>query len=437
MFTYETSRGGEKMIKLLIIADDLTGALDTGVQFAASGAATRVVTDINYDYSSSEEVKVLVMDAETRHLDSKEAYQVVYDITKKAIQYGIPYIYKKTDSALRGNIGSELTAVLHAAEAESLSFFPAFPKMKRTTVDGVHYIDGVPASESVFGKDPYEPVTCSYIPDLIKEQSMVKVTLAEEVESTVKGEDVPEIIVWDAQTDEHLEKLGQSLYKENKLHVMAGCAGFAAVLPKLLNLNGTPPEIPNFTQKFLVICGSVNPITISQLEFAESNGFFRISLNAEEKLGEEYWKCEEGLKRLDYLGELIEAKSCSILDSNDPPGTSLTKQYADKYNISTEEIRVSISKNLGNILKELISRGFKGTMMITGGDTLIECMKQMDVYEMEPICELTPGIVLSRFNMRDTECHVLSKSGGFGDKQLLTDLAKHIFKEAIEKRRTG
>jgi uncharacterized protein YgbK (DUF1537 family) len=372
------------------------------------------------------------MDAETRHLDSREAYQVVYDITKKAIQYGIPYIYKKTDSALRGNIGSELTAVLHAAEAESLSFFPAFPKMKRITVDGVHYIDGVPASESVFGKDPYEPVTCSYIPDLINEQSKVKVIVAEKVESLSKREGASEIIVWDAQTDEQLEKLGLSLYKENKLHVMAGCAGFAAVLPKLLDLEGKSPEIPNFTQRFLVVCGSVNPITLSQLEFAEENGFSRIKLSAEEKLDEEYWKCEKGLKRLDNLRELIEAKSCSILDSNDLPGTSLTKEFADKNNISTEETRVTIAKNLGHILKELISRGLKGTMMITGGDTLIGCMKQMDVYEMEPICELTPGIVLSRFNTHDAECHIVSKSGGFGDKQLLTTLAKQIFKEDIK-----
>lgn len=433
MFTYETSIGGEKLIKLLIIADDLTGALDTGVQFAASGAATRVVTNINYDYSEAKEVKVLVMDAETRHLDPREAYQVVYNITKKAILYGIPFIYKKTDSALRGNIGSELTAVLHAAEAESLSFFPAFPKMKRTTVDGIHYIDGIPVEESVFGRDPYEPVTCSYIPDLIKKQSMVKVTLAEEVDSLVTREEVPEIIVWNAQTDEHLEKLGQRLYKENKLHVMAGCAGFAAVLPKLLGIEGRPPEIPNFTQRFLVICGSVNPITLSQLQYAEANGFSRINLSAEEKLDDGYWEREEGLKRLDYLRELIEAKSCSILDSNDLQGTNLTKEYADKYNMSAEEIRVSIAKHLGHILKELISKGLKSTMMITGGDTLISCMKQMDVYEMEPICELTPGIVLSRFVIRDTECHVLSKSGGFGGKQLLANLAKQILKENIKK----
>ena len=49
------------MVKLLIIADDFTGALDTGVQFAAE---TRVVTNVEYDFESAgEEVQVLVLDA--------------------------------------------------------------------------------------------------------------------------------------------------------------------------------------------------------------------------------------------------------------------------------------------------------------------------------------------------------------------------------------
>ena len=49
------------MITLLIIADDFTGALDTGVQFAAAGAGVRVVTDIRYDYRKSQPgVRVLV-----------------------------------------------------------------------------------------------------------------------------------------------------------------------------------------------------------------------------------------------------------------------------------------------------------------------------------------------------------------------------------------
>ena len=415
------------MLTLLIIADDFTGALDTGVQFAASGAVTRVVTDIHYDYSQvDEKVRVLVMDAETRPLESKEAYDIVYNITQKAIEHGIPFIYKKTDSALRGNIGSELTAVLDATGKKSLSFFPAFPKMGRITKNGIHYIDGVPVEESVFGKDPYEPVTCSSISDLIKLQSNVKVRLAEEGSNQVIGEDNPEIIVWDAQTDEQLEILGRNLYKEDELHIMAGCAGFASVLPKLLGLEGSPPGIPSFVQRFLVVCGSINPITVSQLAYAEAHNFLRIGMSSEEKLEERYWKSEEGKKKLDYLKELIESESCSILDSNDVPGVYSTKEYADEFHIISDEVRVCIAKNLGYIVKELIKKGLKATIMITGGDTLIGCMNQMGVFEMEPICEMAPGIVISRFNIQDVECHVISKSGGFGGEQLLTELAEQI-----------
>lgn len=38
------------MILLLIIADDFTGALDTGVQFAAHGVSTRVIVDPEVDF---------------------------------------------------------------------------------------------------------------------------------------------------------------------------------------------------------------------------------------------------------------------------------------------------------------------------------------------------------------------------------------------------
>ena len=52
------------MIKLLMIADDFSGALDAGVQFAARGAATRVVTDLDCDVLETD-AEVLVMVAET------------------------------------------------------------------------------------------------------------------------------------------------------------------------------------------------------------------------------------------------------------------------------------------------------------------------------------------------------------------------------------
>ncbi len=57
------------MFTLLILADDFTGALDTGVQISKTGARTVVLTDPHADLERfADETEVLVIDAETRHI---------------------------------------------------------------------------------------------------------------------------------------------------------------------------------------------------------------------------------------------------------------------------------------------------------------------------------------------------------------------------------
>lgn len=422
------------MVTLLIIADDFTGALDTGVQFAASGANTRVVTSPNYDIRRLDpSVQVLVIDAETRHLPPKEAYDIVYDITKRAADLDIPYLYKKTDSALRGNIGSELTAMMDAAGGKTLSFLPAFPKMKRWTRDGIHYIDGMPVSESVFGKDPFEPVTCSYIPQIIEMQSKVKVRVKAvrdinglNIKNNEYKQEGQEIIVWDAKTDSELETLGSYLYETDQMHLTAGCAGFAAVLPKLLGLKGTKRQDAKLTPKLLIICGSVNPITAAQLDYAEKHGLTRYRLKPEEMLTKGFWSGISGQDMLARWEMVLEQESCLILDSNDMPGKESKEDYAKAQGFSLDEMRVRIATAYGHILKALMDRGLDSTLLITGGDTLLGCMEELGIKEMEPVSEVAPGAVLSEFTLENKKYQVISKSGGFGQETLLADLAKKI-----------
>ena len=164
------------MVKLLIIADDFTGALDTGIQFKKYGICTQVFTKTRIeDNEINPDTEVLVIDSESRPLTKEEAYLGVLNITKWAISKGIEIIFKKTDSALRGNIGAELEAVADAAGEESLYFLPGYPEIHRITKNGIHYIDGELLENSVFGKDPFEPVKRSYIPDIINEQSCITV----------------------------------------------------------------------------------------------------------------------------------------------------------------------------------------------------------------------------------------------------------------------
>ncbi|MFQ8831716.1 MAG: four-carbon acid sugar kinase family protein [Ruthenibacterium lactatiformans] len=126
------------MIHLFVIADDFTGALDTGVQFASYGAATKVVVGTGLQALEADaQTQVLVVDAETRHLPAAQAYDTVYRLVRWAKEKKIGCIYKKTDSALRGNIGAELSAALAADGGERLHFVPAFPNLDRVTRGGV------------------------------------------------------------------------------------------------------------------------------------------------------------------------------------------------------------------------------------------------------------------------------------------------------------
>lgn len=406
------------MVKLLIIADDFTGALDTGVQFSSGGIKTKVIVDNHLEVKQDETNQVLVIDAETRHLSADAAYQIVYGIVSAAAEAGIPYIYKKTDSALRGNIGSELTAAMEAAGVCVLPFLPAFPKMNRVTRGGIHYIDEVPVSKSVFGIDPFEPVTRDSVKEIIQLQKDIEVTeIAETEKENMTGK--TGILVFDAQSDASLKETAQLLKTNGICRVMAGCAGFATILPELLELEGEKKLEEILNPRLLVVCGSVNPITRKQLSYGASVGYETFSLVPEQKLNQDWWESEEGTEMVQKVKAAMEAGDCCIVDSNDLPGTNATMEYADANGITLEEVRVRISRTLGMAAKKFLEQEIPATFLITGGDTLLGLMKQIGANELMPVGEMAPGSVLTRLIWNGKTYHIITKSGGFGDEKLL------------------
>ena len=160
------------MSRLLVIADDFTGALDTGVQFSKKKVPTLVLTAEQFFSNNTHGgAEVLVTDTESRHLSAKEAREAVARVADHAIKRGVRHIYKKTDSALRGNVGAELAGLLDVGNDLCLTFVPAFPKSHRITRNGIQYIDGIEVAQSVFSKDPLTPVTCSSVADIVHLQT--------------------------------------------------------------------------------------------------------------------------------------------------------------------------------------------------------------------------------------------------------------------------
>ena len=347
---------------------------------------------------------MLIFDAESRHTAPSIAYKKVYDFVKSVAVLGVEHVYKKTDSGLRGNIGTELAGAMDALSVKSMAFIPAFPEMNRVTKNGIHYIDGVPVGKSMFAEDPFNPVKYSDVREIIASQT------------SKKG-----IRVYDAESDSDMEKIAASLGGEG-LKLTAGCAGFAKVLAKTLGFDGKPKEVNGMPERFVMLCGSVNPVTRAQMDFAAGHGFKYMALSPEQKLNPAWPgspECRDAAKK--WLAEIV--KCNSVLDANDPAETEQTNDYIKSHNMNLEHVMHNISHAIAGAGKALIDAGLDARLMCVGGDTLLALMKAVGVYELVPLCEIALGVVLTSFEYSGKRYYIMTKSGGFGEPDLLVNLA--------------
>ena len=229
--------------------------------------------------------------------------------------------------------------------------------------------------------------------------------------------------MFDAESQDALARAAGDLAQKNALAVMAGCAGLGGTLKDILSLNGERPAMPPLSKGLLMLCGSVNPITRAQLLEADRAGYAHIHLEPEEKLTEGFFETEAGLARIRQFQETLARNPFLIIDANDAAeDNGPTRACAQARGLSTDDLRVLISGALGMIMRQLMKGTIPGSLLITGGDTLMECMKRLGVSRMEPIGELSAGVVYSRFQYEQKDYCVISKSGGFGRETLLSDL---------------
>lgn len=414
------------MIKLLIISDDFTGALDTGVQLSAGGAATYVTLDSEFNMSDfAQDIDVLVINTETRHSDQEQAYKKVFSITKRALNAGIPYIYKKTDSVLRGNIGAEIAAVLNASGYKQIHFIPAYPEMGRITKNGVHYADGVPIAESIFGNDPFDPVLYSDIPSIISSQTSIPTHVMNQSEDE-EWKNIEGIVIHDSRTSKDMEKIAHTLMTGKTSCLLAGCAGFAALLPKMLGIQSRKPVIPVLSPHMFIACASIHPVSLAQCEDASQKGVPQYFLSPKEKL-DRSWIGEESANALTNKILLsCEESPVVILNANGPGEPEATYQYAKENGITQEQIRTNIVSAMGYMIEALLDKDMKATAFLMGGDLLYQFAKQTGMKAISPICELEKGVVLSEALYKGRNIKLISKSGGFGQESLFTDLSKSL-----------
>lgn len=423
-------------MRLVVLADDYTGAVDTGIQFAKLGIAAGYYQDMDRFEKAltSGEQEVYVMNTMSRHLTGQEAHEKVRTCAEAAAAGGVAHIIKKTDSGLRGNIGSELSGLLRGTGQDELVFIPAYPKMNRVTRQGIHWIDGIPVRESVFGRDPFEPVVSSLVAELaswgnmpvcsraLKRSSMEPECTGEE---EVREADFEGIQVWDAETEEDIRTIaGRRLETGRKQAypcLWAGCAGLAEILAEMLPFTYNRKEEVTLPERFLTVCGSVNAVTQAQVMYAQASGFIRVVLSEAGQLTEGYAASKEGRDLTDAVLKSCMPGQAVIVDTGFPSSEQIREQAA-RAGYSETEAGSRSAVALGELLCMVSGQKNPPVLMIIGGDTLQAYMDRKGFEEIELRRELMPGVVLLRGIRQQETQWIITKSGAFGSEELLTEL---------------
>lgn len=160
------------MSRIAIIADDLTGALDTASPFACMGA--RVICLANPEAISAEAwegTDVLSVSTNSRHLDAAQAARVVHEAARKLLAFKPDFVLKKIDSRLKGNIAAESSAVAEVFGYQKLLVAPAAPDIGRNVKQGKIVGRGVSAPINIAEKFISQSLACT-IPDIGSMQAM-------------------------------------------------------------------------------------------------------------------------------------------------------------------------------------------------------------------------------------------------------------------------
>jgi len=375
-------------MRIAVIADDLTGALDTGVQFTQWGYTAQLTN--TPEHSTAE---VTIINTDTRNKTPEIAYHITYNVAEKLTQYDI--IYKKIDSTLRGNPGPELQAIFDATGETKAILTPTYPPTHRRVKDGHLYIADKPITETEYIYEYHKKT--SYIPEILVRKTITH---------TIKiSENIPPkgITIIDSETEKDLLQIAA-----RRTRVMVGSAGLADALCQTLR---APPPV-------LTVIGSMRTETrIQAKQLQRRLGAASIPLNTIKALNQTP-QHETLCKAIDALnlGQDI------ILTSTPSTETiEKTKQEAKRLNITLDELENKIITTLAEITESLLNHTLSG-LIITGGATALAITKKLGIENIQILDEVQSGVPVIKLD----HLTAVTKAGGFGQADTLIQAVQYL-----------
>ena len=357
------------MTTVRLLADDLTGALDTAAELVG---LTGPVHAFWHGALPSCLPANAALDSGTRELDAAAAVAATAALASRL--EGAAITYKKVDSLLRGPTIAEVAACFRAGGAERAVFAPAFPFQGRATRGGVQYARDAEGRWTPVGGD------------------VVARLRQEGVEAQHADPDAPlrpGISLFDAETDADLRRVAACGRAAPSPVLWIGAGGLAQALAGDERAEAVSPlPLP-----ILGLFGSDQAVTAGQLAACGTDWLLLPDGNevSATMLAEHLGNNGRALASLDLLQNLPRAEAAQRIEAE------------------LHRLAHSVPR--------------PGTLLVAGGETLRGLCLSLGARSLEVHGRIVPGLPRSilRGGLWDGVT-VVSKSGAFGTPTLLHDL---------------
>ncbi|MBX6771019.1 MAG: four-carbon acid sugar kinase family protein [Chloroflexi bacterium] len=424
-------------LDLAILADDLTGAADTGLQLAKRGYRTRV----SFAVPAPADADVLVIDTDSRICPAPEAARRVAAAARWLRTVEPRYVYKKIDSTGRGNLGAEIEAALGALGVSRALICPAFPAVGRTVRDGRILIHGVSLDRTEFADDPLWPAATASIADLLRAQTdstTACLPLAIIRQGCEAGrawlaraqQDGVRLVIADAETDADLRCLAVLARAAGPDLLPVGSAGLAAWLMPDRDCTAAPLRpITLAAGPILIVVGTLNRRGVEQVRYIVERGACYVQLNLEHLRASPDGAIAETARDLRTRLDQADRVVLGLVDRLD--GSFDARRLVQTWGADPIEIARRLVAALGQVTRRAIEERPPAALVLTGGDTARAVVLALGAGGIEICEEVAPGVPAGIIEQGLWNgLPLVTKAGGFGPPEALA-----VVLERLEERR--
>ncbi len=214
--------------RLLIIADDLTGALDAAAPFAAAGMVTRVARRPQA-LAALDGAEVMALSTASRQGSVTAARASIEALAPWLMRIRPERVFKKVDSRLKGHVSAETAVLARLLGCNRVLACPAVPELGRVVRAG--RVEGA-------GVDRPIDVAAAFSGAAAEVDTPPAATAAD--------------------LDAILDRAGPD-------QLLAGARGLSAALARRMGRGGAQP-VPPPVGRLMMAIGSRDPVTLAQIE---------------------------------------------------------------------------------------------------------------------------------------------------------------------------